>query len=63
MSFFCPHFDQPADACRKLKLECVPGRPGCVLHGKVAFATPAEDRVKKRAPRQPAPARSKPARP
>jgi len=59
MSFFCPHFDQPTDRCLKLKLECVPGRPGCVLRGKVAFAVPAEERVKKRAPDRPRPPRAK----
>jgi hypothetical protein len=49
MSFFCPHFDQVTDACAKLKCECIPGRPGCVLRGKVAFLVPAEERVKARA--------------
>ena len=50
MSFFCGHFDQQTDQCLKLKLECVPGRPGCVLRGKVTFMTPPEERVAKRAP-------------
>lgn len=50
MSFFCGHFDQQTDQCLKLKLECVPGRPGCVLRGKVTFMTPPEERVAKRVP-------------
>ena len=37
MSFFCGHFEAEREACRKLKCECIPGRPGCVLRGKVTF--------------------------
>ena len=48
MSFFCPHFDQTKDFCVKLNAECIPGRPGCVLRGKVTFLVPADERVKKR---------------
>ena len=48
MSFFCPHFDQVKDSCVKLNAECIPGRPGCVLRGKVTFLVPADERVKKR---------------
>jgi len=48
MSFFCPHFQMEGDRCAKLNAECVPGRPGCVLRGKVDFATPAEERLKQR---------------
>ncbi|HMP74104.1 MAG TPA: hypothetical protein PKE55_12650 [Kiritimatiellia bacterium] len=50
MSFFCPHFDEPSEGCAKLKTECVPGRPGCVLRGKVAFAVPVEQRLASRVP-------------
>ncbi len=49
MSFFCPHFDAATDQCMRLKCECIPGRPGCVLRGKVTFAVPAEERIAKRA--------------
>ena len=53
MSFFCHHFDQAADHCTKLKTACVPGRPGCVLRGKVQFLVPAEERVQQsKAPRR-----------
>jgi hypothetical protein len=48
MSFFCPHFDAKTDLCMRIGVECVPGRPGCVLVGKVAFMEPAAARVKKR---------------
>lgn len=59
MSFFCPHFDHATEACAKLKCECVPGRPGCVLRGKVTFLEPAPERVKRRSGRT----RGSPARP
>ncbi len=52
MSFFCPHFDQATEQCVKLKCECIPGRPGCVLRGKVAFMVPAEERVARRSPKK-----------
>jgi hypothetical protein len=48
MSFFCPHFDAKADLCMRINVECVPGRPGCVLVGKVTFMESAAARVKKR---------------
>lgn len=43
-SFSCPHIVQYA--CSRLKTECVPGRAGCVLRGKVLFLVPAEERVR-----------------
>ncbi len=45
-SFSCPHFDGANDWCRLLKTDCVPGRKGCVLAGKVNFFIPAEERVR-----------------
>ena len=47
MTFSCPHFDIERDACLRLKTDCVPGRPGCVLAGSV-FAVPVEQRLKER---------------
>jgi hypothetical protein len=47
MSFACPHFDVARDACLRLKTDCVPGRPGCVLAGAV-FAVPVEQRIRER---------------
>ena len=52
MSFFCPYFDQESNGCMKLKLECVPGRRGCVLRGKVQFLTDPDERVAKRTTKQ-----------
>ena len=38
MTFSCKNFDFNLDNCRKLKTDCIPGRPGCVLEGKVKFS-------------------------
>lgn len=43
-SFSCPHISQYE--CTRLKTDCVPGRAGCVLRGKVHFLVPAEERVR-----------------
>lgn len=48
MSFYCPHFDEPNDACTRLKKTCVPGRRGCVLRGKVRFADDPDARAARR---------------
>jgi len=48
MSFSCPHFDINRDYCLRLKTDCVPGRPGCVLTG-CTFAVPIEQRLRERA--------------
>ena len=46
MTFSCPHYDIDKDKCWRLKTECVPGRPGCVMRTKNSrFAVPAEERV------------------
>jgi hypothetical protein len=44
MSFFCAHLDHPSEQCLKLKVECVPGRRGCVLRGKVTFLEDPDER-------------------
>ena len=44
-SFSCPHFDCCTDECRRVKAECVPGRPGCVLCKNSVFAVPWEERL------------------
>lgn len=46
MSFSCPHLDVDENRCLKLSQECVPGRKGCVLAGKVVFAVPVEERIR-----------------
>lgn len=38
MTFSCRNFDFDHQNCIKLKSECIPGRPGCVLAGKVKFS-------------------------
>ncbi len=48
MSFYCPHFDEPNDGCLRLKTDCVPGRRGCVLRGKVRFLVDPDERVEQR---------------
>ncbi|RFC50204.1 MAG: hypothetical protein DUW69_000684 [Verrucomicrobia bacterium] len=47
MSFSCPHFAVDRDACLRLKTDCVPGRPGCVLEGS-GFAVPVAQRLRER---------------
>lgn len=44
-SFSCPHLDTKETYCLRLKKECIPGRPGCVLKGRFVFAVPAEKRI------------------
>lgn len=47
MSFSCPHFRINDDYCLRLKTDCVPGRPGCVIKDAV-FAVPVEQRIRER---------------
>lgn len=35
MTFSCKNYDFGTDGCNKLHADCIPGRPGCVLEGKV----------------------------
>lgn len=48
MSFSCPHFRPDDDYCLRLKTDCVPGRPGCVIGSKAVFAVPVEQRIRER---------------
>ena len=65
MSFFCAHLDHQTEQCLKLKVECIPGRRGCVLRGKVKFLVDPDARVANRDPvrkkRSPAEVRRLPA--
>lgn len=36
--------------CLRLRTDCVPGRPGCVLGGRSGFAFPLEERLANRPP-------------
>ena len=44
-SFSCPHVSGAESHCLKLKKDCVPGRPGCVLADRYQFAIPVEKRL------------------
>lgn len=44
MTFYCKNFDPEHNRCNLLRAECVPGRPGCVLAGKVRFSETIEER-------------------
>jgi hypothetical protein len=44
-SFSCQFIDKNETFCVRLKTDCVPGRPGCVLKGRFIFAIPANKRV------------------
>ena len=48
MSFSCPHFNFDDDSCWRLRTDCVPGRPGCVLRNNSVFAVPVEERLRLR---------------
>jgi hypothetical protein len=45
-SFTSPHLDLDTGWCRRLNTDCVPGRKGFMLQGKVSFVVPAEVRVR-----------------
>lgn len=45
-SFSCQFIDSEKSFCIRLKKDCIPGRPGCVLKGRFVFAIPAEERMK-----------------
>jgi len=46
MTFSCPNFDFNSDnLCMKLNSECIPGRPGCLLFGKVKLSEPVKARL------------------
>jgi hypothetical protein len=46
MTFSCKNFDFNSENCLKLKSECIPGRPGCVLEGRVTFSEEIEKKLK-----------------
>ena len=46
MSFSCKNYDYNDDKCLMLKQECIPGRPGCVLEGRVALSEALVERIK-----------------
>ena len=46
MTFSCKNYDVNKDCCSKLKCECVPGRRGCVLEGRVQMSDGLRKKVK-----------------
>lgn len=46
MTFHCKNYDINADKCKKLKGDCLPGRKGCVLEGRVAISEELEQKIK-----------------
>jgi hypothetical protein len=46
MSFSCKNYDYNDDKCLMLKQDCIPGRPGCVLEGRVALSEALLERIK-----------------
>jgi hypothetical protein len=57
MTFYCKNFDCNLSICNKLHGECIPGRPGCVLEGKVKFSEVIEGRLRDLAENKPPPRR------
>lgn len=57
MTFYCKNFDCNLSICNKLHGECIPGRPGCVLEGKVKFSETIEARLKDLPEKRPLPRR------
>jgi hypothetical protein len=53
MTFYCKNFDCNRNCCMKLNADCIPGRPGCVLEGKVKFSEEIEERLKDLAEKRP----------
>ena len=47
MTFYCKNFEIGTDQCMKLHSECIPGRPGCVLEGRMALSEELEARIAK----------------
>ncbi len=46
MTFHCKNYDMVDDKCKRLKGECVPGRRGCVLEGRVALSEELEAKIR-----------------
>ena len=47
MTFYCKNFEIGTDQCVKLHSECIPGRPGCVLEGRMALSEELQARIDK----------------
>jgi len=47
MTFYCKNLNVNTDQCRKLHSDCIMGRPGCVLEGRVALSEELEKKIAK----------------
>lgn len=45
MTFSCRNYDFNLNNCQKLKSDCIPGRRGCVLEGRVKLSEELEKKV------------------
>lgn len=45
MTFHCKNYDINADKCNKLKGDCIPGRRGCVLEGRVKISSELQKKI------------------
>ena len=46
MTFHCKNYDIVNDKCKRLHGDCVPGRRGCVVEGRVALSEELEAKIK-----------------
>lgn len=47
MTFYCKNLEINTDQCKKLHGDCIMGRPGCVLEGRVALSEELEKKIEK----------------
>ena len=47
MTFYCKNLDMNNDLCMKLNCQCIMGRPGCVLEGRVAVSEELQKKIDK----------------
>lgn len=45
MTFYCKNLDINTDQCKKLHGDCIMGRPGCVLEGRVAVSEALQEKI------------------
>ncbi len=53
MTFSCRNYDFNLNNCQKLKSDCIPGRRGCVLEGRVKVSEELEKRLRELNPASP----------
>ncbi|MDA3971155.1 MAG: hypothetical protein PF442_07370 [Desulfobulbaceae bacterium] len=47
MTFYCKNLEINTDQCQKLHGDCIMGRPGCVLEGRVAVSDVLQEKIDK----------------